>query len=162
MVIGIISRQIQITVVLLVFGLFYPHRLVAEEEEGHKPCSLCHEMEGKEAKRVIIEPDKEKTNPYTGKPYGPVDGVCIRCHHDLIHIDKGHVLGIRPEKVKVPAEDLKFEGQEGELTCLSCHNPHPHETKYKYLRWGVTKTEIKKLCNRCHAKEAPRNHLSHQ
>jgi len=160
MVIGITSRRILITVVLLVFGLFYPHWLVAEEEEGHKPCSLCHEMEGKKAKRVKIEPDRKTINPFTDKPYGPVDGICIRCHPKFTH-KEGHVLGVRPKKVYVPAEYLRYKGQEGELTCLSCHNPHPHETKYMYLRWEVTKTEIKKLCTRCHINEAP-NPFSHQ
>ena len=140
---------------LLTFSLFYPQSAYsAGKEDGHKPCSLCHEMKGKKAQKVKIKPDTKTINPYTVKPFGPVDGVCIRCHNDLIHINKGHVLGIRPEKANVPDECLGYEGQEGELTCLSCHNPHPHETKYKFLRWQVTETGVDKLCRRCHVEKA--------
>ena len=147
-------NRMLIPAILFAFVLFGPQVVFAEgEEDGHKPCSLCHEMEGAKAKEIKIKPETKTINPYTGNPYGPVDGVCIRCHSDLIHVNQGHVLGVRPEKVKVPAEYMEYKGQEGELTCLACHNPHPKETEYKLLRWQTVKTGVDKLCGRCHTDE---------
>jgi hypothetical protein len=144
-----------IPAVLLAFVLFYPQFAFSGEEEGHKPCGLCHEMKGEKAGKIKIKPDTETINPFTGNPYGSVDGICVRCHPTFTH-NEGHVLGIRPEKVKVPDECMGYKGQEKELTCLACHNPHPHETKYKFLRWQVAdKKGIQDLCNRCHIDQAP-------
>ncbi len=147
-------NRMLIPAILFALSLFCPRHVFAEvEEDGHKPCSLCHQMKGDKAQGVKIKPDTKTINPYTGKPYGPVDGVCIRCHSDLIHVNQGHVLGVRPDKVKVPDEYMGYKGQEGELTCLACHNPHPKETKYKFLRWQTSKADVDKLCGRCHTDE---------
>jgi predicted CXXCH cytochrome family protein len=161
MIVETTRKQMRIIVALSAFVLIFPIRLYAgEEDNGHRPCNLCHEMEGKKAKKVKIEPDTETVNPFTGNPYGPVDGICVRCHTKFTH-KEGHVLGIRPEKINVPDECMGYKGQEGELTCLACHNPHPGRTQYKFLRWRIAdESEIEKLCVRCHSDKAPRNHSS--
>ena len=152
------TKHMRITIVLIAIIMFYPFAASGKEEQdgGHKPCSLCHEMEANKAKKIKIKPDTESINPFTGEKYGPVDGICVRCHPTFTH-NEGHPMGIRPEKVKIPKGWMGYKGQEKELTCLACHNPHPDQTKYKFLRELVAdKDGIQKLCNRCHIKEAPR------
>lgn len=152
-------KQVQVLLMALMVFWLYPHPGFSEEEkdqEGHQPCSLCHEMEGEKALKVKIKPDTKTINPYTGRIYGPVDGVCISCHPQFTHAE-GHPLGITPVKVKVPAKFMGYKGQEKELTCLACHNPHPHQTKYKFLRLQTPDHDgIKWLCSHCHIGQAPR------
>jgi tetratricopeptide (TPR) repeat protein len=44
-----------------------------------------------------------------------------------------------------------FKGEEDRLTCLGCHNHHPTNKNYKYLRWSADGGENKtKFCVHCH------------
>lgn len=69
----------------------------------------------------------------------------------VINLHKTHPVGIVPRTVKLPADARGFQGQEDQLTCLGCHNHHPSNPNYKYLRWPADKGKnINKFCSNCH------------
>jgi len=88
-----------------------------------------------------------KVNRKTGKPYGVVALVCLRCHTDL-HI--AHPLETPTTKVKIPLEASFPLGSQGAgLTCRSCHVKM--NNNYKFLRWPTDGGKHKeKFCVHCH------------
>ncbi|MBI5788412.1 MAG: hypothetical protein HZA78_06125 [Candidatus Schekmanbacteria bacterium] len=69
----------------------------------------------------------------------------------VIDLHQTHPVGIVPRKVKLPPEAKGFKGQEEQLTCMGCHNHHPSNPNYKYLRWPAGKgDQINKFCANCH------------
>ncbi len=71
----------------------------------------------------------------------------------VIDLHKTHPVGIvpNPSKVVLPPEAKGFQGQDDQLTCLGCHNHHPSNPNYKYLRWPSDKGQnINKFCAHCH------------
>jgi len=75
----------------------------------------------------------------------------------VINLHQTHPVGIVPDprKVVLPRDARGFYGEEEEITCLSCHNHHPSNTNYKYLRWpsnGGKNMAI--FCRKCHKKQS--------
>jgi len=60
-------------------------------------------------------------------------------------IPNHRVLG-RPSEREIERSGTTFEG---ELTCLTCHDPHKGKSD-KLLRWGAT--TAMQACSQCHAK----------
>ena len=84
--------------------------------------------------------------------------LCLGCHSDA---DKGgmgilpisahttHPFGrrVNPKVAKVPAALLR----DGIMDCVSCHDPHPSNPNYKYLRVDTKGgQEMAKFCDMCH------------
>lgn len=122
----------------------------------HDPnCVECHSIhEAKGAVILAVAPLTTMKNPKTGKGAEGVQSLCLGCHNEsegIIPIDlmKTHPVGMKPNKVKVPADALAADGS---LTCTSCHDPHPANSNYKYLRAkDVPKSsQIGKFCAVCH------------
>jgi predicted CXXCH cytochrome family protein len=103
-------------------------------------------------------------DPATGKPYAGTTAVCLACHQD---VDKGgqgyapisrhlsHPFGlatVNPRIARVPAEMLK----NGRFECMSCHEPHPSNANYKYLRVdvGAKAERLDQFCALCHSSKA--------
>ena len=119
---------------------------------GHEDCNMCHENASNKDYTLIVEPDSDTINPTTRKPYGKTDALCVSCHE--LHSKTSHPVGIapNPEKVTVPEDALRFAGQEGKISCASCHNPHPENKNYKYLRWPPESVyNLARFCTNCHA-----------
>ncbi len=73
----------------------------------------------------------------------------------LIDLHQSHPVGIVPRTVKLPPEAKGFKGQENQLTCMGCHNHHPSNPNYKYLRWPAGKGEdLNRFCAHCHPDKA--------
>lgn len=69
----------------------------------------------------------------------------------IIDLHQTHPVEVVPRKVKVPPEALGFKGQEDQLTCMGCHNHHPSNPNYKYLRWPPGKdNNLNDFCAHCH------------
>ena len=84
--------------------------------------------------------------------------LCLGCHSEA---DKGgmgilpisahttHPFGrrVNPKVAKVPPELLR----DGIMDCVSCHDPHPSNPNYKYLRVDTKGgQEMAKFCDMCH------------
>ncbi len=69
----------------------------------------------------------------------------------IIDLHETHPVGIIPKKVVLPEEAKGFKWQEEQLTCMGCHNHHPSNPNYKYLRWPVKDgNDLNSFCKHCH------------
>ena len=69
----------------------------------------------------------------------------------VIDLHETHPVGVESEKVTLPKEARGFKGQENQLTCLGCHDHHPSNPNYMYLRWPTDKgKDIPRFCAHCH------------
>ena len=124
-------------------------------------CVGCHAPHAAKSETLIfaVGPNSKDVNKRTGQPHSGVTALCLGCHQAP---DKGGV-GIKPiashmshpyglasvnKKVaNVPAELLK----EGKFECTSCHDPHPSNANYKYLRVDTAGgSKMDKFCAACH------------
>jgi hypothetical protein len=120
---------------------------------GHEDCNLCHKDSKRKEYELIVKPNVTIINPTTKKPYGKMDALCISSCHN-VHVKYSHPVGIVPSRkeTNIPKEALNFSGQKGEITCLSCHDPHPENKNYKYLRWPPeNKWNLSWFCLNCHS-----------
>ncbi len=105
--------------------------------KGHDDCSICHKNAAAEDYTLIVPPDTKSINPHTNRPFGKRDAICMGCHKDNINLKALHSVGIEPKNAVLPKEALGFKGQEKEITCEGCHDPH-FEENYMYLRWKAS------------------------
>ena len=90
--------------------------------------------------------------------------MCLACHQDT---DKGgqgyapvsrhisHPFGLAsvdPKVARVPADMLR----DGRFECMSCHDPHPSNANFKYLRSdvGPKGEHVDRFCAVCHPRKA--------
>ncbi|MBI5787920.1 MAG: tetratricopeptide repeat protein [Candidatus Schekmanbacteria bacterium] len=133
-------------------------RFPEQTKQKHTYCRLCHEIPSQGTFKSYVEVETDRINPFTGKPFERIESICTSCHTST-HM--AHPVGIipNPEKVVLPPEARGFRGEENKLTCLGCHNQHPDNPNYKYLRWSTDGGQDKaKFCVRCHPKQG-RNEL---
>jgi hypothetical protein len=143
---------------LFAFGLY--SLPLAWAGGAHEDCKMCHKDEEEDPYEFVVKIDSTTKSPNTGKPLTGVSALCLGCHSDeskasLISLEHSHPVGVTPESgaIKVPKELLEFSGEEGKLSCGSCHNWHPDNEIYMSLR---SKTEIKgryylsSFCVSCH------------
>jgi predicted CXXCH cytochrome family protein len=127
-------------------------------------CSGCHSLHAARGELIFaVAPNTKYLNPKTKQPYGGSTALCLACHQDS---DKGgqgfapvsqhnsHPFGIdkvNPRVAVVPASFLR----EGRFECMSCHDPHPSNAKYKYLRVETAGGKnMDAFCAACHPMKA--------
>lgn len=128
-------------------------------------CSGCHSLHSAKGNVIFaVGPNTKYLNPKTKQPYTGTTALCLACHQDP---DKGgqgfapvsqHVShpfgldGVNPKIARVPAEYLS-EG--GRFECMGCHDPHPSNVNFKYLRMDTNGgKEMDRFCAACHASKA--------
>ncbi|MGA1870438.1 MAG: cytochrome c3 family protein [bacterium] len=134
--------------------------------EGHEECALCHGAHTAVGPGLLTtKPDTTSVNPATGKPLGRVDAMCMACHAEEpnglgyrpVSMDHTHPSGITPIKVNLPSEAKGFKDEEDKLTCMGCHDPHPSNPNYMYLRGPtVSAGNTQAFCVWCHPEQAPK------
>jgi hypothetical protein len=130
-----------------------PHEVVA--------CLGCHNVHYAVAEKIFGVRNTVYANPRTKMGLEATAAeLCLGCHAltDLggagvrpIHLHTTHPIGIKPnaEVANVPANLLR----KGILDCISCHDPHPSNKNYMYLRIDVGPADnhnIQKFCTMCH------------
>lgn len=127
-------------------------------------CVGCHSMHAAKGEHLAaVPPDLRMPERRTGKPHGTLTAFCLGCHADVADGGKGilpisnHMLhpfsvaSPNPRVAKVPEELLR----DGRFECVSCHDPHPSNPNYRYLRvGGGPKQAPSRLCSVCHARKA--------
>jgi predicted CXXCH cytochrome family protein len=140
--------------------------LAAFASGGHDAvgCSGCHSLHSAKGNVIFaIAPNKTYLNPKTKQPYTGTTALCLACHQDA---DKGgqgfapvsqhisHPFGldkVNTRIARVPPELLK----DGRFECMGCHDPHPSNPYYKYLRIDTAGGKnIDKFCAACHSSKA--------
>ena len=125
-------------------------------------CVECHGVHTAQGSALIGVEPFEPQNPSTGTLVQDSSSLCLGCHSDqggVLEVDlmKTHPIGIIPKRASVPAENLSLEGT---LTCTSCHDPHPSNPNYKYLRVGTSEgRKMGAFCAYCHEAMVDKNEL---
>jgi predicted CXXCH cytochrome family protein len=121
-------------------------------------CSGCHNA------KEVMKGNKSYLDPATKQPYAGATAVCLACHLTAMEGGKGNtpvprtlshpygVAQVNPRVARVPPVFLV----DGRFECTSCHDPHPANTNYKYLRTDVGKTgqQMSRFCSTCHMRKA--------
>ena len=124
-------------------------------------CTGCHSIHtAKGAIIFAVGPNKQVVNPKTKQPYTGTTALCLGCHEDSAKGGQGYapisshmshpygLTSVDPKIAKVPGELLR-EG--GRFECLGCHDPHPSNPYYKYLRVDTAKgSKMDAFCAMCH------------
>lgn len=140
----------------LVLGLLaMPAAALAAGSHQLVGCAGCHR----------IPRNTRYLDPATGQPYRGAAGMCLACHQDESNGGKGQapisrhashpfeLARVDPRVARVPGELLR-EG--GRFDCLGCHDPHPSNRNFGYLRVdvGPKGERIDRLCAMCHPAKA--------
>lgn len=149
--------------VLLAFILLPTSVMAAGPHEG-LTCAGCHAPHAAKGDLIFaVSPNLKDVNKRTGQPNSGTTALCLGCHQAP---DKGGI-GIKPieshishpyglssvnsKVAHVPAEFLK----DGKFECTACHDPHPSNPNYKYLRIDTSGgAKMDRFCAGCHAKKA--------
>ncbi len=124
-------------------------------------CVGCHALHtAKDQIIFAVSANKQVINPKTKQPYSGTTALCLGCHEESskggqgyapISAHASHPYGLASvdQKIaKVPPELLR-EGNRFE--CLGCHDPHPSNPYYKYLRVDTAKgSKMDAFCAVCH------------
>jgi predicted CXXCH cytochrome family protein len=146
---------------LLVAGMTTLH--AAGPHEGIT-CLGCHSPHYAVDNKIFAVKNTIAKNPLTGESIQDlVASKCLGCHQTTelggagvkpIHLHTTHPLGIVPNKkiADVPENLLS----KGKLDCISCHDPHPSNTNFMYLRvdTGAQGENLQNFCTACHSAKA--------
>ena len=124
-------------------------------------CTGCHAIHTAKGEIIFaVAPNKQVVNPKTKQPYAGTTALCLGCHEESSKGGQGyapvsahlsHPYGLQQvdaKVAKVPGELLR-EG--GRFECLGCHDPHPSNPYYKYLRVDTAKgSKMDAFCAVCH------------
>lgn len=137
--------------------------LSAFAQGGHDGlvCTGCHAIHtAKDAIIFAVPANKVDINPRTKQPYSLITSLCLGCHESPekggmgIKAISGHMShpyglnSVNPKVAHVPAEALR----DGKFECIGCHDPHPSNPNYKYLRFdpGNNGSKMENFCAACH------------
>ncbi|MBI4822944.1 MAG: cytochrome C [Nitrospirae bacterium] len=126
-------------------------------------CTGCHGIHTAKGDVIFaVEPNKKAINPKTKQPTTGTTALCLGCHETM---DKGgigimpvsatmsHPFGIAPDSKVATVPSILLRG--GKLECVGCHDPHPSNSNYKYLRVDVGRGEkMQVFCSMCHGSKS--------
>jgi predicted CXXCH cytochrome family protein len=128
-------------------------------------CTGCHALHTAKDGSLIfaVETNKKDINPRTKQPYGGITALCLGCHDTPekggqgikpVESHTSHPYGltsVNSKIARVPAEFLR----DGKFECISCHDPHPSNLNYKYLRIDTANgSKMDVFCAACHPMKA--------
>ena len=155
------ARMSFVRKLVLVFAAVAPAAALAAGGHDGVGCTGCHSIHAAKGEIIFAVPANAKyLNPKTNQPFGGATALCLGCHQET---DKGgqgyapisqhvsHPLSAKTVNAKVarvPGELLR----DGQFECLGCHDPHPSNPYYKYLRadTGAKGQGMDKFCAVCH------------
>lgn len=127
-------------------------------------CLGCHSTHFAVDDKIFAVANKSLKNPLNDKIFeGMVAKNCLGCHQlpqfggagiRPVHLHASHPIGMIPNTkiANVPDNMLK----NGRLDCVSCHEAHPSNNNFMYLRveTGAAGENIQNLCAACHSAKA--------
>lgn len=125
-------------------------------------CVGCHDPHYAKGQKIFKVKNEKLINPRTGKLVDGISALCLGCHNieafdgagiRPIHLNMTHPINIEPngEIAQVPKVLLR----DNVLQCISCHDPHPSNPNWKYLRVDTTGGEkVGQFCQMCHPAKA--------
>ncbi len=158
-------KKLLFAVVVAAFASVVPAASFAAGGHDGLVCTGCHALHTAKDGNLIfaVEPNKKDVNPRTKQPYTGISALCLGCHQTPEKGGQGikpivghesHPFGIssvNPKVARVSAELLR----DGKFECVSCHDPHPSNTNYKYLRIDTANgAKMDVFCASCHPMKA--------
>lgn len=144
---------------ILIVLFFLPTTTLAFGKHDGLKCIGCHAIHTAKAELIFtVKPNVKAINPRTKKPFVGVTALCIACHETRENGGLGimpvsavhsHPYGttVDPKVARVPEVFLR----DGKLECVGCHDPHPSNPNYKYLRVDTAKgAKMDEFCALCH------------
>jgi len=129
-------------------------------------CTGCHNIHYAKGPIIFeVAPNATAMPKGAVNPSKSIAALCLGCHGDA---DKGgmgilpisahttHPFGSRvnPKVAKVPEGLLR----DGAMDCVSCHDPHPSNPNYKYLRVDTSGgKKMADFCDLCHPAKVDRS-----
>ncbi|MGB9715969.1 MAG: cytochrome c3 family protein [Thermodesulfovibrionales bacterium] len=126
-------------------------------------CTGCHGIHNAKGEIIFaVEPNKKAINPRTKQAFTGTTSLCLGCHETVergglgilaVSAAHSHPYGVTPSPkvANVPAIFLR----DGKLECVGCHDPHPSNPYYMYLRVDTSKgAKMAEFCALCHASKA--------
>jgi predicted CXXCH cytochrome family protein len=150
---------------IVMFVLAAPMIVYAVGGHDGLTCTGCHALHTAKINNLIfaVDPNTKDLNPKTKQPYGGISALCLGCHESPekggqgIKPISGHLshpfgmTSINPKVARVSNELLK----DGKFECISCHDPHPSNPNYKYLRVDTNNgAKMEVFCAACHPMKA--------
>lgn len=144
----------------MVAALLLPLGVFAAGGHDGLVCTGCHSLHvAKDAVIFAVSGNKTDVNPKTKQSYTGITALCLGCHQGP---DKGG-MGIKPiaghmshpyglnsvnsKIARVPNDLLR----DGKFECIGCHDPHPSNTNYRYLRTDTANgSKMDSFCAVCH------------
>jgi hypothetical protein len=151
-----------VTRLALALALAAPAAALAAGGHDSVGCVGCHAIHTAKGEIIFaVAPNKTSVNPKTKTSYTGTTALCLGCHEESskggqgyapVHANLSHPYGLAtvdPRIAKVPPELLR-EG--GRFECLGCHDPHPSNPNFKYLRvdTGAKGQNMDGFCGVCH------------
>jgi len=129
-------------------------------------CVGCHNIHYSKGPIIFEVAPNTKAMPKDAvEPSKSIAALCLGCHGDAdqggmgilpISAHTSHPYGgkVNPKVAKVPAELLR----NGAMDCVSCHDPHPSNPNYKYLRVDTKNgSAMREFCDVCHPAKVDRS-----
>lgn len=151
--------------IVLVISLLLPVSTFAFGGHDGLVCTGCHSIHNaKDTLIFAVSQNKIDANFKTKQPYTPITALCLGCHQTPdkggmgIKPISGHIshpyglVSVNPKVARVPEEALR----DGRFECVGCHDPHPSNPHYRYLRYdaGTNGSKMENFCAVCHPMKA--------
>ncbi len=124
-------------------------------------CLGCHSLHFAIDDKAFAVKNEVMKLPITGKDIQNMTAKnCLGCHElpefggagvRPVHLHTTHPIGVVPNpKIADMPENLRKSNM---IDCISCHDPHPSNTNFMYLRVDTGKSgeNIQKFCVTCHS-----------
>lgn len=124
-------------------------------------CLGCHSTHFAVDDKLFAVANKNLKNPLNSQLFdGMVAKNCLGCHQlpqfggagiRPIHLHASHPIGMVPNSKIASVPENMLKG--GRLDCVSCHEAHPSNQNFMYLRvnTGTAGENIQNLCATCHS-----------
>jgi predicted CXXCH cytochrome family protein len=153
-----------VRLVLILAAVVLPSRSLATGGHDAVGCMGCHSVHaGRGAVAFALPANTTVLDPRTGKANETISALCLACHAEPKEGGRGaapvsshfnhpfSVAKVNPKLARVPPELLR----DGRFECVGCHDPHPSNPNYRYLRVAVTRAPtLSELCSLCHPRKA--------
>jgi len=155
------SRRI-IMLAILVGAIFASSSVFAYGPHTALDCLGCHDPHYAKAQKIFKVKNEVIVNPRTGDRIDDVSALCLGCHNipqfggagiRPIHLHMTHPVNVLPNTkiANVPHKLLRSN----KLQCISCHDPHPSNPNWRYLRVDTEGgTKVGNFCQMCHPAKA--------
>lgn len=125
-------------------------------------CLGCHDPHYAKGEKIFKVKNELYPNPRTGKTIDHVSALCLGCHNlpefgganvKPIYLHMTHPVNVVPNNriANVPSVLLRNDV----IQCISCHDPHPSNSNWRYLRVNTEEgKKVGQFCLTCHPAKA--------